>query len=235
MLFFADQSVDVVIKLVRERFFKDAPRAYADTHSVALSLFESAPPCRVLDIAAGRGDLTRKLINRGHQVTALESYTPQFNAPFATLVEGDANREWPFPDASFDALFGIEIIEHVENPRFFLREAMRVLRPGGIAIISTPNLTTLVSRVFFGVTGQWDLFVNNRFRLRDPYDDALDGHISPIPNWLLRHHARDAGLEHEETAYSRAWLPLLPWKLNPLPASASFGRILVARFRKPVA
>lgn len=234
MILFAEDSIDRFVAFARERFFKNSPRAYADTHAVALSLFGSGTPCEVLDVAAGRGDLTRKLTNLGHKLTAFESYTPQFDAPFARLVEGDANNPWPFADASFDAVFGIEIIEHVENPRFFLREVSRVLRPGGIAVVSTPNLTTLVSRFVFGLSGQWDLFVNNRFRLRDPYDKDLDGHISPLPAWLLSHHANDAGLILEETRYSRAWLPLVPWKANPLPSNPSFGRILVARFRKPV-
>lgn len=234
MLLLSADGLDRLVANVRERFFKDAPRAYADTHDVALQLFDSAPPCHVLDVAAGRGDLSRRLVNQGHSVVALESYVEQFNAPFASLVEGDANRTWPFADASFDAVFGIEIVEHVENPRFFLREVERVLRPGGIAIVSTPNLTTILSRFVFGITGQWDLFVNHRFRLRDPFDANLDGHITPLPAWLLAHHANDAGLVLEATEYSRAWLPLVPWKLNPLPANSAFGRILISRLRKPV-
>jgi len=45
----------------------------------------------------------------------------------------------PFPDASFDALVAGDVIEHVENPSAFLRDASRVLVDGGRLVISTPQ------------------------------------------------------------------------------------------------
>src|SRR5207244_2574644 len=45
----------------------------------------------------------------------------------------------PFPDQSFDYLTSHEVIEHVEEPATALREFARVLRPGGICVIATPN------------------------------------------------------------------------------------------------
>jgi SAM-dependent methyltransferase len=44
----------------------------------------------------------------------------------------------PFPDASFDALFCSEVLEHVFNPNEVLPEINRVLKPGARAIITTP-------------------------------------------------------------------------------------------------
>ena len=52
----------------------------------------------------------------------------------------------PFANATFDALFAGEVIEHVPDALGTLREWSRVLRPGGIAIITTPNRERLVSR-----------------------------------------------------------------------------------------
>lgn len=207
------------------------PRAYADTHDVALSLLAGAPACRVIDVGAGRGELSARLARLGHDVTAVEKYTEQFEAD-VPLVEADADQELPFADESVDAVMAVEILEHLENPRGFLREAWRVLRPGGVAIVSTPNLTSLPSRLLFTVAGQWDLFLNHPWRLRDPYSQHVQGHITPMPRWLLEHHARDANFVVEARAYSRAWLPGLPWKLNPLPRGPHFGRILIVRLRK---
>ena len=104
------------------------PRAYADTHDVALSLLAGAPGCRVIDIGAGRGELSARLARLGHQVTAIEKYTEQFEAD-VPLVEADADRELPFGDESVDAVMAVEILEHLENPRGFLRETWRVLKP----------------------------------------------------------------------------------------------------------
>ena len=51
----------------------------------------------------------------------------------------------PFRDAQFDGLFAGEIIEHVLDARRTLREWWRVLKPGGVAIITTPNRERLVA------------------------------------------------------------------------------------------
>ncbi|HTR71953.1 MAG TPA: class I SAM-dependent methyltransferase [Solirubrobacteraceae bacterium] len=58
------------------------------------------------------------------------------------LVEPD--REWPLPDASFDAVWAGEVIEHVADTGLLLSEARRVLVPGGRLLLSTPNHGRLV-------------------------------------------------------------------------------------------
>ncbi|HJR19392.1 MAG TPA: class I SAM-dependent methyltransferase [Actinomycetota bacterium] len=47
-----------------------------------------------------------------------------------------------FPDASFDAVVTFQVIEHMQSPRGFLTECGRVLRPGGLLVLSTPNRLT---------------------------------------------------------------------------------------------
>lgn len=215
----------------RTKLTKKGPRAYADTHDVAASLLGGAPPSKVLDLGAGRGELSEKLLALGHDVTAVERYTPQFEAK-VPLVDADLNGTWPFADGAFDAAMAVEILEHLENPRYFLRELSRVLKPRGVAIVSTPNITALLSKVIFAACGQWDLFFNHPWRLRDPYSADVQGHITPLPMWLLEHHAKDAGFVVEAHGYSRAWVPGLPWQLNPLPSGPAFGRILIVRLRK---
>jgi len=45
----------------------------------------------------------------------------------------------PFKDRNFDIILGFEMIEHLTNPQKFIEEAYRVLKKGGLLIISTPN------------------------------------------------------------------------------------------------
>lgn len=45
----------------------------------------------------------------------------------------------PFPDATFDAAYATEVIEHCDRPEAWLREVMRVVRPGGRVLLTTPN------------------------------------------------------------------------------------------------
>lgn len=47
----------------------------------------------------------------------------------------------PFPDNSFDLITCSEVIEHVRNPDRALQDMYRILKPGGLLLISTPSIT----------------------------------------------------------------------------------------------
>ncbi|MDO9552151.1 bifunctional 2-polyprenyl-6-hydroxyphenol methylase/3-demethylubiquinol 3-O-methyltransferase UbiG [Rhodonellum sp.] len=51
-----------------------------------------------------------------------------------------------FGDNSFDTVVSFQVIEHIQNDKLFLEEIHRVLKPGGKAIISTPNIRHTLSR-----------------------------------------------------------------------------------------
>jgi SAM-dependent methyltransferase len=58
---------------------------------------------------------------------------------------GDATQTIPFPDASFDLVTALDVIEHVDADENILREAFRVLRPNGHLLITTPAFQWLWS------------------------------------------------------------------------------------------
>jgi ubiquinone/menaquinone biosynthesis C-methylase UbiE len=49
----------------------------------------------------------------------------------------------PFPDASLDLVAAADVVEHVESPERFVHECSRVLRPGGLLFLTTPNRYSL--------------------------------------------------------------------------------------------
>ena len=70
------------------------------------------------------------------------------------FVRSDLNFD-PFPvaDASFDLVTAFQILEHLENPFFVMREVKRILRKGGLFVFSVPNPYNLVYRLRYLFTG----------------------------------------------------------------------------------
>jgi SAM-dependent methyltransferase len=104
----------------------------------------------------GRPDGARVLVDGcgvGLYVRALRAYTPYIHAldieaervaEAATVVPDarftvSAAEALPYADDTFDLVLSHEVIEHVADDRQVLREMMRVLRPGGRAVIFCPN------------------------------------------------------------------------------------------------
>ncbi len=103
---------------------------------------------RALDLSAGDGASSRLLSARGWQVvpTELRPAAPGW-------VAADLSSYFPFRETSFDLVVMLEVIEHLENIPHAFREIARVLRPGGRAIVSTPNRLNASSRIHHLLTG----------------------------------------------------------------------------------
>jgi ubiquinone/menaquinone biosynthesis C-methylase UbiE len=95
-----------------------------------------APGRRVLDAACGTGYGSRILANAGASQIASIDVSREGSGP--AFVRGDATR-LPARDESFDLYASFETLEHVEDDESLLREARRVLAPGGVFLCSTPN------------------------------------------------------------------------------------------------
>lgn len=212
----------------------DRERAYADCHRIALALASGVPPGRALDLGAGQGAVSQALKDLGFEVTAADANTAQFRAAGVTCMDLDLNKPTPFPDGTFDLVMAIEIMEHLEAPRAFLREVFRLLKPGGLAVLTTPNISSVPSRLFFLATGYFDLFVPTERRLKDPLSSAGDGHISPLPGWLVRYFAKDVGFAIERTDYTMAYIPGVPRGALRFVRGRLFGRLGLYAIRKPL-
>ncbi len=53
----------------------------------------------------------------------------------------------PYGDATFDVVISMDVVEHVSEPEPWMKEALRVLRPGGLLFLTTPNYASWSLRV----------------------------------------------------------------------------------------
>ena len=105
---------------------------------------------RLLDLGCGDGSYARMAQAAGWKVTGLENDPAACRAARSlgvSVVEA-AFPPAPLPDGSFDVVRLHHVIEHLHDPRAALREIFRLLAPGGLAMVTTPNLGAYGLEVF---------------------------------------------------------------------------------------
>ncbi|MGO9902908.1 MAG: methyltransferase domain-containing protein [Solirubrobacteraceae bacterium] len=91
---------------------------------------------RVLEVGCGSGELSRRLVRSGSRTYTTSDVVRQTGGHPDVLCSADA---LPFPPAHFDIVLSQHVVEHLEEPDRFLREASRVLVPEGKVRFTTPN------------------------------------------------------------------------------------------------
>jgi len=104
---------------------------------------------RILDAGCGTGTVLRELARSGQETVGLDALPEAVafarrRSPESRFEVGSVTA-LPFPDAGFDGVLFLDVLEHVDD-RLALREAARVLRPGGFLAASVPACPWLWSR-----------------------------------------------------------------------------------------
>lgn len=158
-------------------------------------LGKSAP--RLLDIGCGTGANLPMLcaaVGPEGRVTGIDfsPYALQFALrqevqPNLALSQGDAQR-LPFPDQTFDVVTMLDVLEHLPDDGVALAEVFRVLRPGGMIILTVPAYQHLWSA----------------------HDEALH-HFRRYEKKQLGLVLRQAGLQTWRLSFAMSLMPPLAW------------------------
>jgi len=123
-----------------------------NTHNVVAELLGDVASRKVLDLPCGEGAFSKRMFDSGADVFSAD-FVNIIKIPHAQFSLVDMNERLPYADEMFDAVVCIDGIEHIEKPFNFIRECQRIIRKGGVLIISTPNLSALRSRWRYLLTG----------------------------------------------------------------------------------
>ena len=114
---------------------------------------------RVVDVGCGTGRLRSFLGDMIESYVGVDAIQYEGLPTGIAFMRADLNRDpIPVPDESVDLVISIETIEHLENPRAFVRELVRIAKPGGWLVVTTPNQRSLVSLGALVLKGHFSAF-----------------------------------------------------------------------------
>jgi SAM-dependent methyltransferase len=127
-----------------ERLFRATEE---ENRRAVLRILPSGRGGPMLDVGTHKGEFTARVAERlgATSVTGIElieTHAAAARARGFEVVCADIDDGLPFADGAFDTVHANQVIEHVRRPDDFLRAIHRVLRPGGLAMISTNNLSS---------------------------------------------------------------------------------------------
>ena len=155
------------------------------------------------DVGCGTGDLWRATRGRFSRCIGLDAVRYAGLPDEVEFHRADLDGvRLPLATDRPTSTAAVEVIEHLENPRAFMRELTRVTRPGGWVVVTTPNQLSALSLLTLVVKGRFSAF----------QDRDYPAHRTALLEIDLRRIAAECGWEDIEIAYTR-WgrLPLTPW------------------------
>jgi SAM-dependent methyltransferase len=156
-------------------------------HALAVSAIARRHPGggTVVDLGCGTGALRARLGGLFDRYVGVDAVRYDGFPADAELVVADLDSiDVPLPAGSADVAVAVETIEHLENPRAFVRALVRVARPGGWIFVTTPNQLSLLSKA--------TLLLKNRFNaFQEP---SYPAHITALLEVDLRRIAAECGL-----------------------------------------
>lgn len=174
-----------------------------------------------LDLGSGNGELIDRMLREFQvKVRACDYRDDLMTLGNLKVDVADLNKDQlPYPDASFDLVTCTEVIEHLQSHRTALREIARVLRAGGLCVLSTPNILNLRSRLRYLFFGFFNMF--GPLQLGDDRHHSTHGHINPVGYFYLVHALSAEGFRDLSVSIDkrqrRSWLALgllwLPMRL----------------------
>lgn len=182
------------------------------------------PGVRILDYGAGKGHMSQRIgdcaDSKGMDPTTCiypcEIVPEIFEYEKVECGRIDTNAKIPFEDEFFDVVCAIEVMEHTFRPYDLIKEAYRVLKPGGVLIISVPNLMHISARISLLLNGFGVLYPPPSKKSENA--GRICGHIMPLSYPYFHYGFATAGFKNIKFRHDRRKRGCLFWAaiLRPL-------------------
>jgi 2-polyprenyl-3-methyl-5-hydroxy-6-metoxy-1,4-benzoquinol methylase len=171
--------------------------SYIVVRGWAQAFFQKHIPARdaaILDVGCGQGEFLQQLESAGYtHLSGIEANTYPGIKKFAVTYKDISYEKLEWAEGGFDAITAWEVFEHLENPRFALRELHRILKPDGLFFISVPDVFSIEERLHFLRTGNfwrwgrksdhYNIFTHNVFKKVFLKDFLLVEKRYPLPRF----------------------------------------------------
>lgn len=203
-----DPAVEASETIARERFWRDRLERIA----------RRTAPGRLLDVGSD-GQFLALAREAGWSVSGIQPHgetCAHARSKYRVELRPATLEDAGFEDESFDVATLFHVIEHVPSPATLCRQVLRILRPGGLIFVETPNIDSLWFRI---LGARWRQFIPDHYWFFSP---------ATLAGLLVRVGFTDARVERVGKAAS---LRLLLNRLEriagrPLPVAATMLRLL---------
>ncbi len=149
---FASYAEDAAYDQEANRTYFQKQHVQLPDNERALGVLNALFPHRgkLLEIGSFLGIFLDRIRSAGWEVTGLEPYRPVANYARRKYGLNIVDAILPaagFPEAAFDAVVMLHVIEHLPDPSADLREIRRILRPGGVLVVETPRFDSLMFKI----------------------------------------------------------------------------------------
>ena len=149
----------------------------------------------LVDVGCGAGKLRPYVSDRFRRYIGVDAVRYADFPSEAEFCQLDLDSgQVPLPDGAADVVAAVEVIEHLENPRDFMRKLVRLAKPGGSILVTTPNQLSLLSVL--------TLIVKQRFHAFQ--DVHYPAHLTALLPIDLKRIAAECGLANIEIEFSLA-------------------------------
>lgn len=151
-------------------------------NSIYVKIFEilkriNIDKSHIIDIGCGEGQLLEKIKQSFPNIESYGVDLINYKAKKSfELIRQNLNEDFSFTLPPLDIVIATEVIEHLENPRHFIRQLRSITKSGGYIIVTTPNPTSFLSILSYLIKGYHSSFGPNDY----------PAHITPVSPYQIR-------------------------------------------------